>query len=87
MTTRNLDGLFRPHAIALIGASNRSASVGQVLAANLLESGFKGPVMAPAPTGDDAVRLWDAVQVLSRSPGFFEITRPRANPPRPPEGG
>jgi hypothetical protein len=49
--------------------------------------GFKGPVMAPAPTGDDAVRLWDAVQVLSRSPGFFEITRPRANPPRPPAGG
>ena len=46
--------------------------------------GFKGPVMAPAPTGEDAVRLWDAIQVLSRSPGFFEITRPRANPPRPP---
>jgi 2-hydroxychromene-2-carboxylate isomerase len=46
--------------------------------------GFKGPVMAPAPTGDAAVRLWDAVQVLSQEPGFFEITRPRANPPRPP---
>lgn len=46
--------------------------------------GFKGPVMAPAPTGEDAVRLWDAIQVLSRSSGFFEITRPRANPPRPP---
>jgi hypothetical protein len=45
--------------------------------------GFKGPVMAPAPTGDAALRLWDAVQVLSREPGFFEITRPRANPPRP----
>jgi 2-hydroxychromene-2-carboxylate isomerase len=48
--------------------------------------GFKGPVMAPAPIGDDAIQLWDAIQVLSRSPGFFEITRPRANPPRPPEG-
>jgi hypothetical protein len=46
--------------------------------------GFKGPVMAPAPTGDAAVRLWDAVQVLSQEPGFFELTRPRANPPRPP---
>lgn len=46
--------------------------------------GFKGPVMAPAPTGDAAARLWDAIQVLSREPGFFEITRPRANPPRPP---
>ena len=48
--------------------------------------GFKGPVMAPAPTGAAALRLWDAIQVLSQEPGFFEITRPRANPPhvRPP---
>jgi 2-hydroxychromene-2-carboxylate isomerase len=44
--------------------------------------GFKGPVMAPAPTGDAALRLWDAIVLLSQEPGFFEITRPRANPPR-----
>ena len=44
--------------------------------------GFKGPVMAPAPTGPEAVQLWDAVQVLSQHQGFFEITRPRTNPPR-----
>jgi predicted DsbA family dithiol-disulfide isomerase len=44
--------------------------------------GFKGPVMAPAPTGAAALRLWDAIQVLSQYEGFFEITRPRANPPR-----
>ena len=43
--------------------------------------GFKGPVMAPAPTGDAAVRLWDALMVLSAEPGFFEITRPRRNRP------
>jgi hypothetical protein len=45
--------------------------------------GFKGPVMAPAPTGAAALELWDAIQVLSRQQGFFEITRPRANIPRP----
>jgi 2-hydroxychromene-2-carboxylate isomerase len=45
--------------------------------------GFKGPVMAPAPTGEAALRLWDAVQVISQEPGFFEITRPRVNHPRP----
>ena len=44
--------------------------------------GFKGPVMAPAPTGAAALRLWDAIMVLSEEQGFFEITRPRANPPR-----
>jgi 2-hydroxychromene-2-carboxylate isomerase len=46
--------------------------------------GFKGPVMAPAPTGSAALELWDALMVLSRLDGFFEITRPRKNPPRPP---
>jgi hypothetical protein len=44
--------------------------------------GFKGPVMAPAPTGPAALQLWDAIQVLSAHQGFFEITRPRANLPR-----
>jgi hypothetical protein len=45
--------------------------------------GFKGPVMCPAPTGETAARLWDAVQVIAQEPGFFEITRPRPNPPMP----
>jgi hypothetical protein len=43
--------------------------------------GFKGPVMAPAPTGASALLLWDAIQVLSENSGFFEITRPRVNSP------
>jgi hypothetical protein len=43
--------------------------------------GFKGPVMYPAPTGSEALRLWDAIQVLSEYPGFFEITRPRSEYP------
>ncbi len=43
--------------------------------------GFKGPVMAPAPTGEAAVRLWDALEVISAESGFFEITRPRRNRP------
>jgi 2-hydroxychromene-2-carboxylate isomerase len=44
--------------------------------------GFKGPVMAPAPTGEAALRLWDAIEVIAQEPGFFEITRPRNNKPR-----
>src|SRR3954468_24644257 len=43
--------------------------------------GFKGPVMSPAPTGDAALRLWDAIVTISREPGVFEFTRPRASPP------
>jgi predicted DsbA family dithiol-disulfide isomerase len=47
--------------------------------------GFKGPVMAPAPTGEAAVRMWDALVTLSSEPGFFEFTRPRVSPPRAPK--
>ena len=45
--------------------------------------GFKGPVMAPAPRGEAALQLWDAMQVISRQQSVFEFTRPRANKPVP----
>ncbi|HEY8616338.1 bifunctional acetate--CoA ligase family protein/GNAT family N-acetyltransferase [Phenylobacterium sp.] len=49
MTTRNLDALFHPQAIALVGASNTPGSVGQVIARNLLNAGFAGPVLPVNP--------------------------------------
>lgn len=49
MTTRNLDALFKPQAIALIGASNQLGSVGNVLARNLLGAGFAGPILPVNP--------------------------------------
>ena len=44
MSVRNLDHLFRPKSIALIGASDRPRSVGATVMRNLLEGGFAGPV-------------------------------------------
>jgi acetyltransferase len=49
MSVRNLDKLFNPSSIALIGASPRPHSVGAVLARNLRRAGFKGPVMLVNP--------------------------------------
>lgn len=49
MTIRNLDHLFNPRAIALVGASAQAGSVGAVLAANLFRSGFDGPIMPVHP--------------------------------------
>ena len=49
MTVRNLDALFKPKAITLIGASNRPRSVGAVLARNLFEAGFRGPILTVNP--------------------------------------
>ncbi len=46
MTTRNLDALFHPRAIALIGAGNRPGTIGAVVAKNLFEAGFDGPILS-----------------------------------------
>jgi acetyltransferase len=42
MSIRNLDVLFRPRSIALLGASERDGSVGRVMADNMLSAGFEG---------------------------------------------
>ena len=49
MSVRNLDYLFKPASVALIGASTRTGSVGAVVARNLFNAGFKGPVMPVNP--------------------------------------
>lgn len=42
---------------------------------------FFGPVVSPAPTGDDAGRLWDGCLLVAGTPGFFEIKRTRTTGP------
>src|SRR5690554_6770646 len=34
---------------------------------------FFGPVISPAPTGDEAAKLWDGVVAVASYPGFFEM--------------
>jgi hypothetical protein len=44
---------------------------------------FFGPVVTPAPRGEAAGRLWDAVALAAGTPGFFELKRFRDRPPMP----
>ncbi|MBU6320212.1 MAG: acetate--CoA ligase family protein [Alphaproteobacteria bacterium] len=44
MTTHNLQALFEPASVALVGASQREGSVGAILTRNLLRGGFKGTI-------------------------------------------
>jgi len=43
---------------------------------------YFGPVMSPAPTGDEAVKLWDAYVALGSVSGVYEIKRTRAVGPQ-----
>jgi len=39
---------------------------------------FFGPVISPAPKGEEAGKLWDGVLLAASYPGFFEIKRSRS---------
>ncbi|NYH15346.1 bifunctional acetate--CoA ligase family protein/GNAT family N-acetyltransferase [Paraburkholderia bryophila] len=49
MTVRNLDALFRPKSVAVIGASERPGSTGAMVWARVLEGGFDGPLWPVNP--------------------------------------
>jgi protein-disulfide isomerase-like protein with CxxC motif len=42
---------------------------------------FFGPVVTPAPKGEEAGRLWDGVLLVAGIPGFYELKRTRTEAP------
>ncbi|HZZ02538.1 GNAT family N-acetyltransferase [Paraburkholderia sp.] len=52
MTVRNLDALFRPKSVAVIGASERPGSTGAMVWSRVLEGGFNGAVWPVNPKYD-----------------------------------
>jgi acetyltransferase len=53
VTVRNLDALFRPESVAVIGASKRSGSIGEMVWSRLLDGGFSGPMWPVNPKYDE----------------------------------
>ncbi|MGW7354786.1 mycothiol-dependent nitroreductase Rv2466c family protein [Streptomyces sp. NPDC054784] len=43
---------------------------------------FFGPVVTPAPKGEEAARLWDGTLLVAGTPGFFELKRTRDRDPQ-----
>ena len=68
MGTENLDKIFNPRRIALIGASDRENSVGVKLFRNLIGVGFKGVVYPVNP-------FRPTVQAISAYPNVTKIPR------------
>lgn len=83
MTVRNLNALFSPASIALIGASNTPKTIGAVLAANLLQAGFGGRIYFVNPRHDTICgqRVWPDITSLPEPPDLAVIATPPATIP------
>lgn len=83
MTTRNMNSLFKPSSVALIGASRRERSVGKVVARNLFNAGFDGPIMPvnPREKSIEGVLAYPTVADLPITPELAVIATPPATVP------
>jgi hypothetical protein len=45
------------------------------------EASIFGPVISRVPRGEEALRIWDAVELLTRTPGFAELKRAQRGTP------
>ncbi len=85
MSVRNLDRLFAPRSLAIIGASERPGSVGATVLRNVLQGGFKGEVYPVNPKYEnatlDGVRAWGSVAMLPAPPDLAIICTPPATVP------
>ncbi|MCU0971118.1 MAG: acetate--CoA ligase family protein, partial [Gammaproteobacteria bacterium] len=83
MTIRNLDLLFRPQSVALIGASTRPSSVGAVLARNIFRGGFAGPILPVNPKHRVLQGVWTYPDVASlpATPDLAVIATPPESVP------
>ncbi len=83
MTVRNLEHLFNPTSIAVVGASNRPRSVGAAVMRNLLRGELAGPVMPVNPKHPSVagVLCYPNVDALPITPALAIICTPPATVP------
>lgn len=83
MTIRNLDTMFRPTSIAIIGASERPHSVGAVTVVNLRSSGFAGQVFAvnPKHTSIGGLPCYPDVASVPTTPDLVVVCTPAQTVP------
>lgn len=83
MSIRNLDALFKPRSVVVVGASPRQGSVGLVVMQNLLAGGFAGPIMAinPKHATVGGIPVVPDVASLPETPDLAVICTPPATVP------
>ncbi len=67
-----LDTLFNPKSVAIIGASTKELSIGNVITKNLLRYDFKGPIYPINPKANE-VRGVKAYKTIFDVPGNVDL--------------
>jgi acetyltransferase len=67
-----LDGLFRPGAVAVIGASNNPYSIGHIVIKNLAKYGFKGPIY-PINPKERSIRSFNCFKSVLDVPDEIDL--------------
>ncbi|MEX1024868.1 MAG: acetate--CoA ligase family protein [Planctomycetota bacterium] len=80
MSTPALSALFHPASVALVGASERSGSLGTVVLRNLIEGGFGGRLLPVNPKYREiqGQRAWADVEELESPPDLAIVCTPPA---------
>jgi acetyltransferase len=83
MTIRNLDAILHPRSVALIGASEKRASLGATVLDNVIAGGFKGEVYAVNPHKmDDGRAIWaPSIEALTEAPDLAIVMTPAGTIP------
>lgn len=83
MTVRNLDALFKPQSVAVIGASSRPGSIGAIVWARVRAGRFAGPIWPVNPKHEvlDGEPVFADAADLPDAPGVALICTPSATWP------
>ena len=83
MSIRNLDKIFEPHRVAVIGASDAPTSVGYTVLRNLVGSGFRGVVYPVNPKREavQGIQAYKDIPSLPHAPDLAVICTPAPSVP------
>lgn len=78
MSVVNLEHLFSPKSVAVIGATNDPANPGNIVMRNIMSGGFGGPVMPVSAEAEaiSGVLCFPSIQALPKAPDMAVVASP-----------
>ena len=83
MSLYNLDRIFDPKRVAVVGASEKKGSIGNAIMKNLLEGGFEGDLFPVNPNHDalHGLKAFGALTEIEEVPDLAVVATPISTVP------